>query len=190
MKKQLIFLLLLCCVGFSQAQEQSRRLPITIGYFSQIVVQPGIKLGTELPLNVGLNVADRQWLLSPQAGFFSNPGDDRNLVLNLEAGLRKKHSSKNHYNTYGLGLGYLRQAKVVSFAVNLGSGNTSDTERDSRGFFMPTLSHEWGWATHKKRSWYTKLSTGYRLFGPEENSLMLFAEIGIKLNWNTQKQED
>lgn len=177
--------ILLVCLGsapcFSQESADPERL--AIGYYGHFGFQPGVRLSTSLSLNTTTNTSARQWLISPQLAFFTNPGDDRNLLAGVELGLKKPNSDKNAYHVWAIGLGYLAQSKFRSFSVNLGSGQTSDNQYVHNGFLLPTLSYEYDWATHRQTSWYMKYSVGQRMFGQEESSFMLFIELGAKLKW-------
>ncbi len=177
--KQLLIILFLSA-GFYQAgaQESPGRPPVSVGYFSHYGFQPGLKIGTMFPL-AGDTL--RQWVFSPQLGFFTNPGDDTNALFNLEVGYKRPKSGKHAYSQWSAGLGYLHQSKLQSFSINLGNGNTGDRQRVGDNFLLPTISYEYGWATHRKISWYLKPALGIRLLGRNEHSTMLLLEFGIRL---------
>jgi hypothetical protein len=162
------------------AQKAAERLPVSIGYYSNYGFQPGLKVGTEFTL-AGDSL--KRWIISPQMGMFANPGDDRHTVLNLEVGRRRPKAGKTAYSTWSAGLGYLRQSKLRSYSVNLGSGKTSDSQRVNDAFVLPTISYEYGWGTHRKTSWDMNYAWGTRLLGNNEHSMMLLLEFGVKLNW-------
>jgi|GEM_PF-1384471 len=180
--KKLILLLLLTPLSFKAlGQHVGKPRALSLGYYSQFAIQPGLKVGTDFILPTG-NDHVKKWLLSTQIGFFSNIGDDDNLVLNIEAGRRKTNSSKHVYHTFALGLGYRYQAKLNSFSTHLGSGKSSDKERIYKGYFLPTLSYEFGWNTHKEVAWFSKYAIGPTLSTQVESSLAMFLEIGIKIS--------
>lgn len=182
--KRLLYLLVLALITFSsKAQDAGKSIPITIGYYGHFAIQPGIKVGTEFK-SEGIRIGQRDWLISPQFGFFSSPKDDNNLVINLESGFRKVNINKHRYNTFSVGLAYWRESKLTSFAVNLGSGNTESKEREGRGALLPTLSYTYGWGTHRNLSWYAKYSVGPAISGKRENVMAMFIELGIKFNLN------
>lgn len=167
------------------SQEGAGRPPVSIAYFSNYGFQPGLKVSTAFPI-AGDSL--KQWLISPQLGVFTNPNDDTHTLLNLEAGLRKPKPGKNAYSTLAIGLGYLHQSKLTSFSVNLGTGKTGDRQRVGDNFLLPTISYEYGWATHKKIGWYIKPALGTRLLGRNEHSLMVLLEFGINLNYSFENE--
>ncbi|MCE7997009.1 MAG: hypothetical protein HEP71_33935 [Roseivirga sp.] len=178
MRSLFIMLLVLATPLVLFSQESAGRPPVSISYFSNYGFQPGIKVGTAFSL---AGDSTRQWLISPQLGVFTNPSDDTHTLLNLEAGLKRPKPGKNAYTTMAIGLGYLHQSKLQSFSVNLGSGQTGDRQRVGDNFVMPSVSYEYGWATHRKISWFGKCALGTRLLGRNEHSMMLLLEFGIKL---------
>ena len=188
MKKWILFLMFLSAVeAVAQVEEAQREKDLTwsFSYLGHLGFQPGVKVGLEMPLmgkpSKPLPEDLRTWIIRPQAAIFSNPGDDRNLILNVETGIRKPLVGKNSYRLYSFGLGYLNQSKLNSFTVNLANGNTDSRNRVSDHFLLPTLNYEYGWATHRKMSWFSKVSLGRRLFGNHGDALMLFVELGVKL---------
>lgn len=178
MRQLLIILFILPTTLQLISQETTKRPPIAISYFSNYGFQPGLKVGTAFTLT---GDSTRQWLISPQLGVFTNPGDDTNTLLNLDLGFKRPKPQKHAYSTWSAGLGYLRQSKLQSFSVNLGNAKTSDQKRVGDDFLLPTLSYEYGWATHRKISWYVKSAIGSRLLGRNEHSMMILLEFGIKL---------
>lgn len=188
--RSLIWSLLLLCINLVEAEaqetEMEKDLTWSFSYLGHIGFQPGIRVGLEMPLmgkpSKPLPEDLRTWIIRPQAAIFSNPGDDRNLILNVETGIRKPIEGKNTYRLYSFGLGYLNQSKLNSFTINLANGNTDSRNRVSDHFLLPTLSYEYGWATHRKMSWFSKVSLGRKFFGNRGNGMMLFLELGIKLN--------
>ncbi|MBO3698099.1 hypothetical protein [Roseivirga sp. E12] len=180
--KKLILLLLLVPLSFKAiGQNIGKPTAISFGYYSQFALQPGFKVGTDFIFPASdYNV--NKWLLSTQIGFFTNIGDDNNLVLNVEVGKRKTSSSKHVYHTFALGIGYRYQAKLNSFSTSLGSGKSSDKERIYKGYFLPTLSYEFGWNTHKKVAWFSKYAVGPTLSTQVESSLAMFLEVGMKIS--------
>jgi len=183
MKKWILLLMFLTTVKASaQNVEQDRFW--SFSYLGHLGFQPGLRAGLEMPLikpcpEKGL--PDNNWIIRPQLGFFANPGDDRHIILNTEVGIKKPRKGKNSYRTFTFGLGYLNQSKLRSTSINLGTGNTDSKQRVSDHFLLPTINYEYGWATHKTTIWFSKLGLGRRLLGSNEDALMLFVELGIKL---------
>ncbi len=180
--KKLILLILLTPLSFMAfGQNIGKPTALSFGYYSQFALQPGLKVGTDFILPASSDKV-KKWLFSTQIGFFSNIGDDNNLVLNVEVGRRKTNSSRHVYHTFALGLGYRYQAKLNSFSTSLGSGKSSNKERIYNGYFLPTLSYEFGWNIHKEVAWFSKYAVGPTLSTQVESSLAMFLEIGIKIS--------
>ena len=185
-KKTVVWGILMLCISWvevkAQAMEQDQF--VSFSYLGHIGIQPGLRVGLEMPLIKPCpekGVPKNNWVIRPQAAFFTNPRDDRHLLVNAEVGLKKARRGKNNYQLISFGLGWLNQSKLESFSVNLGNGQTDNEQRASDHFLLPTLNYEYGWATHRKVSWFSKLGLGHRLLGNKEESLMLFLEIGLKL---------
>ena len=188
MKKWLLFLMLLSAVDAAAQVEEPQKedgKTWSFSYLGHLGFQPGVKVGLEMPLMGKPSSASpedmRTWIIRPQAAFFTNPGDDQNLLINVETGIRMPISGKNAYRIISFGLGYLNQSKLQSFSVNLGNGQTDNKQRVSDHSLLPTLNYEYGWATHRKMSWFSKLSIGRRLFASNEDTMLLFLELGVKL---------
>jgi len=190
MKKWILLLMFLASVEVV-AQEKESDPTWSVSYLGHIGFQPGLKLGLEMPLmgqaTQVLPDEMRTWIIRPQVGYFTNPGDDQNWLINVEAGIRKPIAGKNAYRIFSFGLGYLNQSKMNSFSVNLGNGQTDNRQRVSDHFLLPTLNYEYGWATHRKVGWFTKVGLGRRSFG-NHDSFMLFAELGIKFKFKNDKE--
>ena len=181
MKKLLTFIFLSLNIVCISAQDRGA-IPMSVSYLGHFGFQPGIKVGTEFPLMGRSNTENysMQWYVSPQIGFFTNPGSDSNYLLNFETGFKKQKKGKNSYTAFALGLGYRIRSKITSFSVNLGTGNQSNRQRETQGFLLPTLNYERGWRTDRPLSWFFKTSAGITSFSGDENQFMLFTEFGVK----------
>lgn len=193
MKYLLILLLTISSIPIlGQEKIKDKTIPITVAYFGNYLIQPGLKVGTSIPLKkweVPKNDFSRvkNLSVSPQLGVFSRIDQDINYLINAEVGLDTKKSNRKVYSSYTIGLGYLIQAQRTSFSINLGSGEADNYQTEIFHFFLPTINYEVGGVISSKLGWYTQFSLGSKLSTVKESSMMLFMEAGMKFYLNQKK---
>lgn len=173
-----------------QAQGDSRNLPISIGYFSQMGWQPGAKIGTELMLKNWEKETEnftkqQSYFLSPQVGFYTWKGNHISYLINADLGYKRFKSHKKKYSAVSIGLGYLLQSQIIEWKVSLSDGS-KEKVRESWGWFLPTVNYEFGKALNEHIGWYSKFSYGLKISAERENSALVFVELGI--NYHLQKK--
>ncbi|MEO0731943.1 MAG: hypothetical protein AAFZ52_03840 [Bacteroidota bacterium] len=182
MQQLLIAVLLLLLSSPVCAQTTPGKLPVSIAYLGHFGYQPGAKIGTNfnlLFLEGNRNPQRiRRLYLSPQLGLFTWPERHTSYLANLDFGLKNRHPKKNKYTAYSCGLGYLHQARITGWRVNLADGNREKI-RENQPWFLWTLNFEFGKKLTKRIEWYTKISGGLRSAKVRATSTVAFLEIGI-----------
>lgn len=165
---------------------------ISVAYFGNFAIQPGLKIGSQFNFKTWekdkFHKKDtitklQKLFVSPQFTIFTRPERNTNYLINVDLGYQFQNKERKLYQAVSLGLGYLLQSELLSFSVNLGSGETSNKNRESRHFFLPTLNYELGGyiGQERKFAWYTKYGLGSKLFGEIESSMLVFLELGAKI---------
>ncbi|MEM7370412.1 MAG: hypothetical protein AAF587_17515 [Bacteroidota bacterium] len=178
MKHVCITSLWLLSVVCLYGQETSNHAPLSVAYFSQFGFQPGLAIGTAIPL---IESADNVFLLRPQLGFFARPGNDRNWMLQLALGRSRQGNKPGAYSAFSLGVGVLAQSRLLSETTALGNGERISQKRERNTYLVPTLGYEYGRSIGPKLGWYLKPSIGARLTSTDSPTPTLMVEIG--LNW-------
>lgn len=186
MKKAIIILIFLCANIGLFAQAYLSKFPIAISYYGHYGYQPGLKIGTTYAFKEWRN-KDRsnspiqQLTINPQIGFFFYPQTSTNLVLNTEFGYYRKPVINNRYFILSVGLGYMAESQLLSIAMNIGNGSTTEKERELLHYFMPTINYEFGKEFKKiDANWFAKLSAGTKLSTQHESNAVVFTEFGIR----------
>ncbi len=189
--KKIFFIFFLSLVSFSlHAQTGLKELPLVIGLYAPYISQPGGKIATYINL--------KQWskknpeeenafekanslYVSPQVGAFVRPGNHNSLLLNADVGF--KHLKRSRFFTaYSIGIGYLNTFQIISETIDLGSGETIGTDRERKGYFLPTINFELGKEAKKRIGWYSKLSYGRNVSTKQENSAFFALEFGLSIH--------
>ena len=180
--------LLIVCQG--KAQHQAEGTPISISYYGPYLIQPGLKIGTDLTLKnwqstreKGDNsfILDKKLLISPQVGFFVRSGNNTNYFVNTEIGFKRHKISRKSYLAFWAGLGYQFQIEVLSFTVDLSTGETVAWEKENRHYFLSALSGEYGGHISPKIGWFSKYTIGIRTGGDIGTATLLAFELGAKI---------
>ena len=184
----LLFLFFTC--NFVNAQSNSNQFPISISYFGQFIVQPGLKIGTEFNLKNWENtspktkITNRQFYLSPQVGYFNVPNVHSGLIFNVDVGYKKLRANPLSYSAFSIGLGYLAQSRVLTISTNLGTGEVDSRERETSSYAVPTVNYELGRAFSENLGWFGKVSLGSKLLSQKESEMVVFGELGVKFYLN------
>ncbi len=168
---------------------QKQAMPLTVGYYGQVLVHPGVQLGTELTLKQWQaeregNTIHKHLLLLPQLGFYNRPSVHSSGVLSAEVGYKRQPASRKSYHMVAAGLGYQARSEVLGLTVSLGNGEVTAKNRQWRHYLMPTLSYTYGRQVSPAWGWFTRATAGILLFGPTESSATLFTTFGVKINLN------
>ena len=181
--KNLLFIYLLLSNFGLLGQSTIEKQPISIAYFGQFAIEPGLKISTEFDLNKWatqrLQAKNKHLFISPQLGFFVRPNNNTNVLLNADIGIKKQKEGKSAFSAFSLGLGYLHQFQVSAVTVQLGDGNQS-TNKESKAYFLPTINYAFGNKLGTNMGWYSKIGVGQRLGGGISNSLSILIEVGLQ----------
>ena len=193
--KAYLFFGIFILLGFSaRAQYRASQLPLSLAYYGNILINPGVKIGTEWEFRQwektpAQNASPRQHRLSldPQLAFFQQGGHRSNFQFHLDLAYRIQKLDRRRYATWALGLGNIQQSQVVNWSFNLSDGSRQDVERTRRHYVLPSLSYEWGFFSSPRLNWYSKFSFAPWLSAEAANTLSLQVEIGLKWHWSTSK---
>ena len=164
------------------SQPSPQVLPVSIAYLGNNAIYPGFKVGVQFDVkNWDNDVREKSFYLSPQMGFFSRPENHNSFWLNLEGGLTRRKQGRSGYSAFSLGLGYLLQSQLLSYSVNLSTGERSNKVREARHYLLPTLNYELGGRISDTLNWFGKITGGIKVLGEPESSSVVFIEGGVKI---------
>ena len=196
-KLMLISVFALSGIAFGQNATQRQnplmvnadRTPLTLSYYGNLGVHPGIKAGFDWNLFMiaktkekrkGTKTIHKLLFASPSVSFYSHKNSHQALLINTDIGYRR-YGKRFMYSEVALGLGYQRRFNAnETWIVN--NGNVTRT-KGSRGYFSPSLSLGVGrtFNTPTPLSVFGRLNTnllmGYNTTAVPEIS----AEIGIRI---------
>jgi len=183
-----IFFLLLFTWTLS-AQESAKEKFVSLGYFGNFLIQPGLQAGFNIDLKIwkqevstdnSTDAKTRSFFIRPQVTYFSRPKVHQNYALSSDFGYRRIKPAKGKYISWSIGLGYLIQSQVVERKVSLGDGSKTKV-RENWNYFQPTINYEFGQFINDKFGWYTRYSVGWKLSADRERSATIY--IGAGLNY-------
>lgn len=187
MKKSILTLILLFNCLLITAQSEMKKLPISISYFGNYLIRPGLKVGTELIIKQWPKQSSSeenessQLLVRPQLAVYSWPTVHTSFLANADLAYR--------WNTKGsavfVGLGYVRESQIESLSVNLGNGDISNKNRKGQGCFLPTVGYEFGRPLSARTAWFSKVAIGIKLAPEVESSMEGFFELGVSYRLGT-----
>lgn len=157
---------------------QSTGIPVSVAYFGQFGFQPGVKIATEFPLNAKTPKANN-FFISPQIGFFVRSGNNANLLLNADVGMKRQKEGKSGFSAFSFGLGYLHQFQISGVAIQLGDGGQTNN-RSSIAYFLPSFNYTFGNKLGTNLDWYSKIGYGQRLGGGISSSTIVLLEVGVQ----------
>lgn len=190
LKGLLYTLLLIFLVGSLNAQLTlpTGKKELSLSYFGQTAIRPGVKVGLFLPMKVwsvekmkrkGMRTKFRFLYIEPQLGFYTRRHFYTTLLANAEIGIHRQWKEKRGYTAYSIGLGYLTMLEVLSYSVDF-SGDISGKEWDRRGFFLPSIGYEIGRKLGSRLTVYSQLTYGMQLSNRFDPSSQIYFELGFK----------
>ena len=191
MKKLFSFGILLA-ISMGVFSQNSKNIPISIGYLGNLGYHPGLKVGTQFDLKNWETEAEKftklqSFYVSPQVGFYVYPNVHTGYIVNADFGYKRIKNHKNKYSAFSIGLGFLNQSQIIERRVKLSDGS-QEKIRENWGWFMPTLNYEFGKAINEKIGWYGKGSYGFKMASSRENAAVLFVELGLTFKmWQISK---
>lgn len=180
--KNILFIITLL-LSSSLLHGQSQPIPISLAYFSQVGIEPGLKISAELPIKALESEAkNKQLFVSPQIGFFVRPNHHTNVLLMGDIGIKKQKEGKSAFSTFSLGLGYWYQSQIQSLTVQLGDGSQSQN-RTNNHYFLPTINYSFGSKLIANSNWYSKIGVGQRFGGSASSTTTVLLELGLQFSF-------
>ncbi len=171
-------------------------MPITISYYSNLIVDPGFKVGIERPFliiqkskirkNGKLKFNRLQFLNTLNLGYYYTKEQNHSPFLNMEIGYRKIRKSGFKTEAF-LGLGYMRTILTDETYKVDNNGNVSKIDFAGSNYFMPSLSFGIGYDNSYRNDHFPfsvslKPNIFFRL--PYNHSVL--TNIGMELNLSYQ----
>lgn len=184
MLKIRLALICLLLAGLLRAQDVPGYSPyLNVAYQGNFFVHPGISIGYDMPLR-DLNItAERatSLMLQPQIGLFSFVDRNFGVLAGADLGIVRTSVKRKGASTFSFGLNYLGESEKKGFAVNLGSGDRSNVQREWRHHLLPTLNYEWSTKMGQRNRFFTKARWGFAIDPDLETEMYLLISLGIKL---------
>ena len=179
-----LFVVCLLCYGLVQAQGVPGYSPyLNIAYQGNFAIHPGLSVSYDMPIR-DLNITTEKAesiLLQPHLGMFSYLDRNYNILAGADIGIIRTKVEKKGASALSIGLNYLGESEKVGFAIDLGTGDRSNVQREWRHYFLPTFNYEWSTKLGKKNRLFTKLRWGYALSLKREAEMYLLVALGLKL---------
>ncbi len=179
-----IITVLLALTTTLAGQSETQSIPISVSYFSHLLFQPGVKVGTQISIKDWTKekenrlARNKQLAISPQLAYFANVGNNQNVLLNIDLDYRTQKAGRKFFSTWSVGLGYLAQFQVTALRLNLGDGS-KEKVRERWDHILPSVSYAFGKVINTKMSWYSKYTLGSKINFDGASTMMLFMEAGI-----------
>lgn len=191
LKNLFLCLGLLFCQISLNAQAKSTQPSISVAYLGQVFIQPGVKVSSHFNLKTWPAESEqvkkvKHLFISPQLGYYAWPGNNFNLLANVEIGYQRQKTGRNSFSSLSLGLGYLNTFQITSIVYDQSDGSIDRINRKRKAFFLPTINYEFGRSINDRLSWYNKYALGLKLSAAEERSMLIFFELGLRFNINQE----
>ena len=189
--KVLLIYLMLSLNGLMLAQGNLHPTEISIGYFGNNGIRPGLKIGTKLNLgawqrSISEKTRINQVFLQPEIGFYTWPGVHTTFITNINFGFKKSKGMYQLYSAYSLGVGLINQSQIINIKVDLSDGSSTNV-RDNWRWVTSTLNYEFGKIYNNNIGWYGKLSGGYRFASKQPAAPIFFLEFGLTYRFSSTK---
>lgn len=187
MKKTIVlFLIIALALPASMlAQNASLDNLFTVGYFSQLGLEPGASLGADIYVATDLfsssSPVQHHLVFQPQLAAFTNPENYQAALLRGGIALRRTVERKGRlrFRQLGLGLGYMLQSEITGLRVNLADGSIAEKLRDNRQFFLPSINASMGRMLNDRLGYYLSASYGPKLHADRKPDGAVFLELGL-----------
>lgn len=195
----------LLCIGFSASSQEKESngsvlqpnnfAPISVSYFGNLVIHPGIKLSVDYPL-LGVQkiknkpkkvkTIQKLFFFQPNLAYFIHPKTMSGLHCAIDMGWRR-YNNKLFYAEVGTGFGFMTRFNVGETYIANANGEIESVKKaTSRTYLTSSLSGGLGkaWFTNNGTSMaaYTKLNTYFLRNYSASTLLETSLEIGIKIN--------
>ncbi len=179
------------------AQQNTSTSSLDMGYFGQFLIQPGIRIGKNIPLHSRQKFRElgiRQYhqarilFLQPSLGYYQQFRTHRTLIFSVDVGytFQKKKPKGHAFHSFALGLGYQLSADLVSYSVSLSDGSITDRDWVNRQALLPMLSYTHGFPLQQQLSAYYRLILGQAFEISDRSTASLFAELGLRYYFTTK----
>ena len=189
MKRIILVLFIFGINSQLKAQENpNSSIPISISYWGNHLLHPGLKIGTQNNLlkwdkikerKKGTLIKHKTLVLNPELGIYFQKENHTGVLLNADFGIEVSKNDRKFFRTFSLGLGYFRHFNSGITYVSQNDGSIDEKKHTSRGYFMPSLNYTFG-QHFKSISWFSRLTLASKLKYNTGISLELFFEAGIK----------
>jgi hypothetical protein len=150
---------------------------LTIGLVAPYGVQPGVEVGAVVAV---AEPGPRLRLdVQPRVAVFARPDNHVSARVGAAFGVTVKHATPVAH-TFGLGLDYLLQAQVTSWAVDLGTGGRTAT-RELRHHVLPTGSYTLTHLPSERIGWFFDLDVGHAALPEAVDRLFVSVGLGLTL---------
>lgn len=173
MKSLLLTMLCSCFLYISYGQT------LQVGYYGHNIIDPGIKMGVQLPI-IGTN---HQLYTAPQLGYWNQRLGYQSFIINNDIGYRHHKELGGFYQAFSLGLGYIMELNTARSTVSVGSGEASH-QTNINHLFMTTINTEVGGRLANQWGWYTKLSFGGKVPVNNNFGIVFLYELGLHYSLN------
>lgn len=126
--------------------------------------------------------------VKPSVGLFTNPGNRTSYTAGTDVGIRRVKSNRKTYSSLMFGIDYLVESELLDLTVDLGSGDITNKNRETRHYILPAISYEFGKAINDRLGWYNKYTLGHKLNGQDQNAMVMFVEVGVNF-WLKKNKE-
>lgn len=172
---------------------QPEKTPISISYYGNLILHPGIKLGLDYHL-AGIHktkikkrktkVIQKLLYTSPSIAFYSHQKSHSGLFISTDLGWRR-YNNKCFYSDISLGLGYYGRINAGdTYEIKEGA---AQKRLGMRNYFTPSLSYSIGQSfkvNEKLISIFTKVNSNFILGYNTGWTPELSLELGLRINPN------
>ena len=164
-------------------QAQHRGGAVELGYFAPYLVQSGISLGYNAPLQRVGPSSPHQLRWQAELSYFAGPDLARQLLVNPALAYRWQSSQRAWYGMAALGCGYWGAWQVEAGSLNLATGAFA-YDRERTDAWLPNLQLGLGLAGQRALGGFFKVTLGQRLAGDNAPAAFLGLTAGLSFRIN------
>ncbi|MEM6296961.1 MAG: hypothetical protein AAGA54_37195 [Myxococcota bacterium] len=169
--------------------ESSVAVPLQAGLFVPYGTQPGARVAVPVEFRARTFTRARRrrsvtrtgsLFAGPRLGAFVRPAQHWSLTAQGEFGYKLRGHRRGVYSAFGVGAGYLLEARIVRVRVDLGTADT-DVTREFRHGLLPEASYTVGQDFENRWGWYLRPSVGAKILPSVGSSLFMAIEVGFRV---------
>lgn len=197
-----ITILLFLCFNISRLEAQKCKtdsivnakvqMPLTLSYFSNFIIDPGVKLGIERPFSIiqkdkvkknGKQKSNKHIFLNTlNMGYYYTNEHNHSPFLNMEVGYRKIRKSGFKTETF-LGIGYMRTILTDETYEVDNDGNVNKIGLAGSSYFMPSICFGLGYDnSYHNKNFPISVSAKPNLFFRLPYNHSILTQLGVELN--------